>query len=75
VLGIAVAKSLVDALSRRAQERRPVRLRHLLSTPLKDLVFAWSWAQAMVSSRVIWRGNAMRVLEGTRIERVGKPRV
>ncbi|MHB1845581.1 MAG: glycosyltransferase, partial [Deltaproteobacteria bacterium] len=48
VLGIAVAKSLVDALSRRAQERRPVRLRHLLSTPLKDLVFAWSGAQAMV---------------------------
>lgn len=36
--------------------------------PLKDLLMLLAWGIGLVQSQVVWRGNRLRVLEGTRLE-------
>ncbi len=71
---LALTKILADAGSRTVQERSPIRLRHLVFTPVKDLLIFGSWLRAMVTNEVVWRGNRLRVLAGTRLEPIRDPK-
>lgn len=50
------------------------RLRHLLLGPLKDLVLLLVWIDALVESRVVWRGHRLFVGRFTRLRRGRPPR-
>jgi ceramide glucosyltransferase len=41
----------------------------LLAVPIKDLVLAAAWWHGFLVDRVDWRGNLLRVLPGTRLDR------
>ena len=45
------------------------------AAPLKDLVLAAAWAHGLFAREVVWRGNRLRVLPGSRLEAVDGPRV
>jgi ceramide glucosyltransferase len=48
------------------------RLRHLMLSPLKDLVLLLVWLDALVETRVTWRGHRFFVGRFTRL-RLGRP--
>lgn len=50
------------------------KLRHLLLGPLKDLVLLLVWIDALMESRVVWRGNRLFVGRFTRLRRGRPPR-
>lgn len=66
--GLCAAKVGIDGACGRALRPGGFRARQLLLVPAKDLVFGWAWAQGLFRSQVLWRGNRIRVLPGTRIE-------
>jgi len=65
--GLCAAKASIDAACGRALRPGGFRKRALLLVPVKDLLFATAWARGLLWSQVTWRGNRIRVLEGTRI--------
>jgi ceramide glucosyltransferase len=40
----------------------------LIASPIKDVLLAAAWAQGLAARTVVWRGNRLRVLPGTRLE-------
>lgn len=66
--GLCAAKAGIDGACGRALRPGGFRPWQLALVPLKDLVFATAWARGLVRSSVVWRGNRIRVLAGTRIE-------
>ena len=63
--GIVVFKSFVDLGAMRQFNPKAPALRTMLQSPLKDLLWAYTWAYGMVSNHVNWRGNILRIGEGT----------
>jgi ceramide glucosyltransferase len=69
--GLCAAKAAIDGACGRVLRPGGFALRQLACVPAKDLVYAAAWARGLVRSSVLWRGNRIRVLDGTRIESVG----
>ena len=61
-------KAGLDGAAARALRPGGFRLPHVALVPVKDLVFGAAWAFGLVRRDVIWRGNRLIVLRGTRIE-------
>lgn len=68
---VCAAKIALDGAAGRALRPGGYRLSQLALVPAKDLLVALPWARALFRSSVRWRGNRIRVLDGTRI--VGRP--
>lgn len=66
---ICSAKSALDGASARALRGRGLDWRKLTLVPVKDLLFAFAFARGFVQNTVDWRGNRLRVLQGSRLER------
>jgi len=66
---VCAAKAALDGASARALQCGGFPWPKLSLVPVKDLLFAFAWACGLVKSTVDWRGNALRVLEGSRLER------
>jgi ceramide glucosyltransferase len=49
--------------------RGGVPWRALWASPLKDLVLAAAWIHGLTRREIVWRGNRLRVLAGTRLSR------
>jgi ceramide glucosyltransferase len=60
-------KALLDELAARRVRPGGFRVAQLAAVPLKDLLFGAAWAYGLVRRDVIWRGNRLRVLSGTRV--------
>jgi ceramide glucosyltransferase len=66
--GLCAVKAGIDGACGRALRPGGFPARHLLLVPAKDLLFGWAWARGLLTSDVLWRGNRIRVLPGTRID-------
>jgi ceramide glucosyltransferase len=66
--GLCAARAGIDGACGRALRPGGFRARQLLLVPAKDLVLGWAWARGLWRSEVVWRGNRIRVLPGTRID-------
>lgn len=66
---VAAARSLHDCACARMLRRRGYGLA-AAAAPVKDLVLAAAWAHGLFAREVVWRGNRLRVLPGTRLEPV-----
>jgi ceramide glucosyltransferase len=65
---VCAAKAGIDGACGRALRPGGFRAWQLLLVPAKDLLFGWAWARAFFVSEVDWRGNRIRVREGTRVD-------
>jgi ceramide glucosyltransferase len=65
---VCAAKVAIDGACGRALRPGGFRAGQLALVPVKDLLFGLAWARAFVKSDVLWRGNRIRVLPGTRVE-------
>jgi len=61
------AKTALEGAAGRALRPGGFALSQLALVPLKDLLLAWAWGRAFWQSEVEWRGNRLRVMEGTRV--------
>ncbi|MBI5069458.1 MAG: glycosyltransferase [Deltaproteobacteria bacterium] len=66
--GACLAKAALEGAAGRLLRPGGFAPWQLLLVPVKDLLLAWPWAQALWESEVSWRGNRLRVHEGTRVE-------
>jgi ceramide glucosyltransferase len=66
-LGLCVAKAAVDGANGRLLRRGGFLLSDLLLVPAKDLVFGAAWLHGLLRDEVVWRGNRLKVLPGTRL--------
>jgi ceramide glucosyltransferase len=66
---VCAVKAALDGASARALRRRGLGWPKLALVPVKDLLFAFAWARGFVQDTVTWRGNSLRVLEGSLLER------
>lgn len=66
-LGVCTAKVAIDAASARRLGARDLPLSDLAFVPAKDLLFAAAWLHGLLRDDVVWRGNRLRVLRGTRL--------
>jgi ceramide glucosyltransferase len=64
---ICAGKAGIDGACGRALRPGGFTVRQLALVPAKDLLFGWFWARALWHSDVVWRGNRIQVLRGTRI--------
>jgi ceramide glucosyltransferase len=71
--GIFAAKPFFDGLAVRRLRGTPMAVRHLLLTPVKDLLVAAVWPYALLSRSVEWRGVRMHIGRGSRVIPVGEP--
>ena len=69
---VCAAKAALDGASARALRGGGFAWPMLALVPVKDLFFAFAWARGFVQDTVEWRGNRLRVLEGSRLERPGR---
>ncbi len=69
LLGVCVGKVFLDGVAGRLLRPRGFAWRSLALVPAKDLAFGVAWAHGLLWSTVTWRGNRLRILEGSRIER------
>jgi hypothetical protein len=60
-------KCASDALVYRRLRGALPRLREVLAMPVKDLAVAAVWAVGLFRRRVCWRGNELRIGEGSRL--------
>jgi ceramide glucosyltransferase len=67
------AKAVLDGASARTLRGSGFGARILFLSPLKDLFFATAYLRAFLENTVEWRGNRLRVLPGSRLERVPAP--
>src|SRR5262249_10520429 len=66
-LGVAAALKLVyDGAALKLLRGGRVPLATVVASPVKDALLACAWASGLVRREVNWRGNALRVLPGTR---------
>jgi ceramide glucosyltransferase len=71
LVGLGVAR---DAIQTRWLSGRFPRLRHLLFSPVKDFLLLPVWFDALVNSRVQWRGHRFHVGRLTRLREARVPR-
>jgi ceramide glucosyltransferase len=64
-------KAILDSLSGHSLRGAGFGGRVLLLSPLKDLLFTVAYLRAFAENTVEWRGNRLRVLSGSRLERIG----
>jgi ceramide glucosyltransferase len=64
------AKAVLDGTLARTLRGSGFGARVLFLSPLKDLLFATAYLRAFLENTVEWRGNRLRVLAGSRLERV-----
>ncbi len=64
------ARAFLDGAALRALRREAFRPLQLLGAPLKDVVLGIGWVEGFFGKTVDWRGRRLRVLPGTRLERV-----
>ncbi len=64
---VCAGKMALDGAAGRALRPGGYRLSQLALVPAKDLLVALPWGRALFRSVVRWRGNRIRVLDGTRI--------
>jgi ceramide glucosyltransferase len=67
------AKAVLDGTSSRTLRGSGFGPRVLFLSPLKDVLFATAYLRAFLENTVEWRGNRLRVLSGSRLERVPAP--
>jgi ceramide glucosyltransferase len=67
LVGLVGLGALRDAVQTRWLSGRFPRLRHLLFSPIKDVLLLPVWFDAMVNSRVQWRGHRFHVGRLTRL--------
>ena len=67
------SKALLDGATARTLRGSGFGLRVLFLSPLKDLLFLVAFLGAFRENTVEWRGNRLRVLPGSRLERVPDP--
>lgn len=70
--GIAV-KAAVDALLSRALRGEALPLRSFLWIPVKDLMIAGIWSVGLFRRTISWRGNRLRVGDGSILTPVEEP--
>jgi ceramide glucosyltransferase len=70
-LACALAKAGYDEAALRALRGGRVSPGRMAASPLKDLLLFVAWLNGLVSQSVKWRGNRLRVLDGTLIDRDG----
>jgi ceramide glucosyltransferase len=66
-LGLCTAKAAVDGANGRLLRREGFSLLDLALVPAKDLLFGAAWLHGLLRDEVVWRGNRLRVLPGTRL--------
>jgi ceramide glucosyltransferase len=74
LIACTLAKAVYDDAALRALRGGRPSLRALMVSPFKDLLLATTWLHGLVRSTVEWRGNRLRVMEGTFIDRRACPR-
>jgi ceramide glucosyltransferase len=67
------SKAVMDGVTARTLRGSGFGARVLLLSPLKDLLFLAAFLRAFPENTVEWRGNRLRVLSGSRLERVPAP--
>ncbi len=67
LLGVAL-KMALDAVLWSRMRGEGMSFRCACLVPFKDLLAAWTWVVGGVRRTVDWRGNRMRIGEGTRLE-------
>jgi hypothetical protein len=60
-----LAKAVLDGGSARQLLKNRFVWRSVWVVPIKDLLVAAAWFCGLVSDKVNWRGNRLRVLKGT----------
>jgi ceramide glucosyltransferase len=68
-------KACLDGAAARALRGSGFGAGVLLLSPLKDALFTLAFLRAFFENTVEWRGNRLRVLRGSRLERVRAPAV
>lgn len=71
--GVFAAKPFLDGIAVRRLRGTPMALRHLVLTPIKDVLVAAVWPYALLSRSVEWRGVRMHIGRGSRVTPVGEP--
>jgi ceramide glucosyltransferase len=66
-LAIAFIKTLVDGLMVRVIRGVPMRMRHVLWVPVKDVLMLGVWVYAIFSRSVEWRGIRFRIGPGSQL--------
>ena len=64
------SKAALDGITARTLRGSGFGVRVLLLSPLKDILFQAAFLRAFLENTVEWRGNRLRVLPGSRLERV-----
>jgi hypothetical protein len=67
------SKAVLDGVTARTLRGSGFGARVLLLSPLKDLLFVAAFLRAFLENTVEWRGNRLRVLRGSRLERLPAP--
>jgi hypothetical protein len=68
------SKAVLDGVTARSLRVSGFGARVLILSPLKDLLFIAAFLRAFLENTVEWRGHRLRVLSGSRLERVPAPR-
>jgi ceramide glucosyltransferase len=66
LLAFVTLKAAYDVAALRLLRGR-APLRAFIASPIKDAILAAAWAHGLVARTVLWRGNRLRVLAGTRL--------
>ncbi len=66
-LGLCATKAGVDGANGRLLRTGGFPVSDLMLVPLKDLLFGAAWLHGLLRNDVVWRGNRLRVLRGTRL--------
>lgn len=67
------SKAVLDGVTARTLRGSGFGARVLILSPLKDLLFVAAFLRAFLENTVEWRGNRLRVLSGSRLERLPAP--
>jgi ceramide glucosyltransferase len=67
------SKAALDGVTARTLRGSGFGARVLLLSPLKDLLFLAAFLRSFLENTVEWRGNRLRVLSGSRLERLAAP--
>lgn len=64
---LAYAKSGLDFAQAKMLRREPLSPLAFVLGPVNDLIIGWIWFYGLVSDRMVWRGNELRVTWGTKL--------
>lgn len=66
---VALSRSALDGLNGGLLRRKAFTARQLAAVPMKDALFFAAWCYGLTHESIEWRGNRLRVLPGTWLER------